>query len=100
VKEKSYLLRVRPMSYPWPKSYFGTTSITHQNHIPGMSESKISFKIVTQIKAHHIPRECQLRAKAVRAKAVRVKAVRAKAKCHVRGECKISCHHVCIVSVK
>jgi hypothetical protein len=70
-----------------------------------MSERKISFKIVTQIKAHHIPRECKLRAKAVRAKAVRAKtmrakAVRAKTKCHVRGGCKISCHHVCIVSVK
>jgi hypothetical protein len=46
-----------------------------------MSESNISFKIVTWINAHHIPRECKLRAKAVRAKAVRAKAVRAKAKC-------------------
>ena len=72
----------------------------HQNHIPSMSESKVSFKIVTQIKAHHIARECKLRAKSVIAKSVRAKAVRAKSKCHVRGDCKISCHHVCIVSVK
>lgn len=45
-----------------------------------MSESKISFKIVTRIKAHHISRECKLRAKAVRAKAMRERAVRGKAK--------------------
>ena len=80
VSAKSYPVRARSNSNSWPKSYFRPKSILHQNLIPSMSESKILFKIVTQIKAHNIPRECKLRAKAVRAKAMREKAMKEKAK--------------------